>query len=353
MSSVRPVRIGERLVGPGHPCFLIAEAGVNHNGDAELAKQLVDAAVDAGADAVKFQVFRADEMVLPDAPKVAYQEASSEVAGESQRDMLRRLELSDTDIAGIKSYCDTRGILFLASVFDEAGIELLVRLRVPALKIASGELNNDPLLHIAAHTGKPLIVSTGMSTLEEVEHAAKAVNQSGNRELVLLHCVSSYPANPEDCNLRAIHTLADRFAVPSGFSDHSLGIEVALAAVALGACVIEKHLTLSRRLPGPDHAASMEPAEMAALAQGIRKVQQSLGCGEKRPASCEMSIRAAVRRSLVLRRDIDKGERLQKEDVMVMRPGTGVSPSELDAIVGRFASRRLARETVLSWTDLA
>ncbi len=333
-----------RKVGPGHPCFIIAEAGVNHNGDLETARGLVRAAAKAGADAVKFQVFRASSLVTETAPKARYQEEGT--GHGSQWEMLRGLELNEASFREIEAYCRDQGILFLSSVFDEGGVDLLDSMDVPAFKLGSGELTNDLLLSYAARKGKPLIVSTGMATLEEVAEAIGTVRETGPREVVLLHCVSCYPARPEDANLRAMETLRSAFDVPVGFSDHTQGIGVALAAAALGASVIEKHFTLDRTLPGPDHRASLEPEELAALVRGIREVEAALGHGRKEPAPAEGETARAARRSIVAAEDIPSGARIRPEALAFKRPGTGLPPAMRSSLIGRRAVQEIPAGTV-------
>jgi N,N'-diacetyllegionaminate synthase len=328
------IQIADYQVGRGRPCFIIAEAGVNHNGSLEMAKQLVDQAAKAGSCAVKFQTFKAERLVTPDAPKAGYQMQTTD-ATESQYDMLRRLELSPQAHRELIAHCQGKGILFLSAPFDEESADLLADLGVAAFKIPSGEISNLPFLAHVARKGRPMIVSTGMSYLGEVETAVRTIEETGNYDFVLLHCVSNYPADPVDVNLRALHTLATAFGVPVGYSDHTAGIEVALAAVALGACVIEKHFTLDRSLPGPDHRASLEPAELAALVQGIRTVEMALGHGRKEPAASEADIAATARKSLVAARDIPAGTRLTRDMIAVRRPGTGLPPAMLPHLLGR------------------
>ena len=342
------VEIAGRPVGPGHPCFIIAEAGVNHNGDLNQAKQLIDAASEAKADAVKFQTFKAERVASASAPKAAYQLQRTD-RRESQREMLRRLELSEEAHRELIAYCAARGILFLSTPFEEASADLLERVGVCAFKIPSGEITNLPLLEHVARKGKPMIVSTGMSTLAEVEAAVRSIQAAGNGALVLLQCVSNYPADPSDANLRAMRTMADAFTRPVGYSDHTPGIEVALAAVALGACVIEKHLTLDRALPGPDHHASLEPAEFSALVRGVRTVEAALGHGRKEPASSEAATAAVARKSLVAARHIPRGTPLTQELLSIKRPGTGLPPSALSVVLGRKAAQEIPAETVLTW----
>lgn len=331
---VATVNIAGRNVGPGHPCFIIAEAGVNHNGSPELARRLVDVAAQAGADAVKFQTFKAERMVTRDAPKAEYQKRTTDVA-ESQFDMLRRLELSPEMHRELMACCGERGILFMSSPFDEDSADLLANLGVAVFKIPSGEITNLPFLSHVALKDKPMIVSTGMSYLSEVEAAVRTIEEAGNRQLVLLHCVSNYPADPGDANVMAMRTMATAFGVPVGYSDHTPGIEVPLAAVALGACVIEKHLTLDCSLPGPDHRASLEPEGFSAMVRGIRTVESALGHGRKVPAASEVNTASVARKSLVAARDIPADTVLTEELIAIRRPGTGLPPAMLPYLIGR------------------
>jgi N-acetylneuraminate synthase len=344
---MRHVEVESRRIGPGYPCFIIAEAGVNHNGSIELATRLVDAAVEAGADAVKFQTFKAERLVTPDAPKADYQVQATDIS-ESQLEMLRRLELSRENHFELFSYCRRKGILFMSTPFDEESADLLEELGVPAFKIPSGELTNLPFLTHVARKGRAMIVSTGMSYLDEVKDAVQAVAETGNMNLALLHCVSTYPANPADVNLRAMHTMAAAFNVPVGYSDHTLGIEVALAAVALGACVVEKHFTLDRTLPGPDHRASLEPDELAALVRGSRVVEKALGHARKEPSASETNTAAVARKSLVAKWDIRTGSMLTEEMITLKRPGTGLPAAMRSKIVGRKAKQDIPAGTFLT-----
>ncbi|HEU5236133.1 MAG TPA: N-acetylneuraminate synthase [Pyrinomonadaceae bacterium] len=343
----RTIQLSERAIGAGHPCFIIAEAGVNHNGDLEMARQLIDVAVEAGADAVKFQTFRAEAIVAREAPKAQYQLQTTSTA-ESQFDMLKRLELSAGAHTEIQSYCHTRRIEFLSTPFDTESIDLLDRLGVPAFKISSGDITNLPLLRHAAGKGKAMLLSTGMSGIEEVQEAVTAVRDAGCDQVILLQCVSNYPAEPADVNLRAMQTMADKFGVPVGYSDHTTGIEIAMAAVALGACVIEKHFTLDRGLPGPDHRASLEPDELRAMVEGIRKVEAALGDGRKIPAASEADTASIARRSLMAAGDISAGTRLTAEMVVIKRPGTGLPPRMLKELIGRPVRVDIASGSMLS-----
>jgi N-acetylneuraminate synthase len=340
------VEIAGRKVGPGHPCFVIAEAGVNHNGSLETARQLVDAAARAGSDAVKFQTFRAERVVSAAARKARYQTIRTD-AGESQLDMVRRLELPEAHHYELLARCRERGILFLSTPFDPASADFLDTLGVPAFKIPSGEITNLPLVEHVARKGKPMIVSTGMARLGEVEAAVDAIYRQGLNELILLHCVSSYPAGARDVNLRAMETMRLAFGVPVGYSDHTMGNEIAFAAVALGACVIEKHFTLNRSLPGPDQQASAEPDELRQLVAGIRQVEAALGHGRKEPAACERDTAEAARRSLLAAMDLKKGTRLTSLAVDILRPGTGLPPSMLPYLLGRVARRDIAAGELL------
>ncbi len=335
-SVVTPIEIAGRKIGPSYPCFIIAEAGVNHNGDINLAHQLIDAAIQSGADAVKFQTFKAERLVTADAPKANYQLLATNI-GESQFEMLRRLELDANAHRALIAHCRDKHILFLSTPFDEASADLLEQLEVPAFKTPSGELTNLPYLRHIARKGKPMIVSTGMAFLGEVEAAVSAIEAAGNHSFALLHCASNYPANPMDVNLRAMHIMATAFNVPVGYSDHTVGVEVALAAVALGASVIEKHFTIDRTLPGPDHRASLEPDELATLVRGIRIVEVALGHGRKKPAASEANTIAVARKSLVAAREIHAGAVLTEDMIAIRRPGTGLPPVMREHLVGRSA----------------
>ncbi len=347
-NSSDTIHIATHPVGPGHPCFIIAEAGVNHNGDLALAMRLVDIACKAGADAVKFQTFRAEKVISPVAPKADYQKHTTG-EDETQLEMVRRLELSGDHFRKLYDYCHQRGILFLSTPFDDESANFLDHLGVPALKIPSGEVTNHPFLEYIARKGKPIILSTGMSFLSEVDEAVRVIHQTGNRQLILLHCVSNYPANPADANLRAMQTLAAAFQLPTGYSDHTPGIEVALAAAALGACVIEKHVTLDKNLPGPDHRASLEPGELAAMVQGIRTVEMALGHGRKEPTTSEASTAIVARRSLVAACDIPAGATLTEAMIAIRRPGTGLPPSMRPYLVGRTARTSIPAGSLIAF----
>lgn len=339
-------------IGSGSPCFVIAEAGVNHNGSLDMALQLVDAAAECGADAVKFQTFRADALATADAPKAAYQEAGTSPK-DSQQAMLRALELSEADHRALQARCAERNILFLSTPFDEACGDLLERLDLPAFKLPSGELTNLPFLAHMARKERPLILSTGMATLEEVRTAVDTVRRHGAPPFALLHCLSNYPADPREANLRAMQTLQTEFQVPVGYSDHTPGHAIAWAAVAMGACILEKHFTLDRSLPGPDHRASLEVDELKALIEGLRLVEASFGDGVKRPSPTEADTARVARKSLVVVKPLPKGHVLAPEDLRMKRPGTGLPATALDQVLGRTLARDLAPDHLLTWEDLS
>lgn len=333
-------------VGAGRPCFIIAEAGVNHNGSIARAVELVDIAAAAGADAVKFQTFDADRLALRDAPKAAYQ-IETTGPGESQHAMLKRLELAADSFGVLAARCREKGIIFLSTPFDEQSADLLESLDVVAYKTPSGELTNLRFLQHISRKRKPMIVSTGMATLGDVEAAVEALRDAGTTHLALLHCVSDYPAAPEDVNLRAMETLALAFGVPVGYSDHTAGLDIAFASVALGACVIEKHFTVDRALPGPDHRASLEPDDLAQLVRGIRRIEAAKGDGRKRPSTRETATAAIARKSLVTARDISRGARLTDDDLTIKRPGTGLAPALRAQLLGRSARVAIPAGTLL------
>lgn len=345
------IRVANRWIGKGEPVFIIAEAGVNHNGDISLAKQLIEVAAKAGADAVKFQTFKAENVATQTAPKAEYQREATDIT-HSQLEMLKRLELSEQDFAELKDCCDQRDILFMSTPHDQESVDFLDQLGVSLFKIGSGDITNTPYLQHMARKGKPMILSTGVATLGEVEEAVETILATGNEKLILLHCVSSYPANAEDCNLRAMQTLENAFKLPVGFSDHTLGIEVSLAAVALGACVIEKHFTLDRTLPGPDHKASLEPTELTQLIRSIRAVEKALGSGLKRPSPEELKNRAVIRKSLVAACHIPAGTIILDHMIKIKRPGTGLAPKFKVEVVGRRARVDIAEDQLIEWRML-
>lgn len=340
--------------------FVIAEAGVNHNGSDELALQFVDIAARCGADAVKFQTFTADKLVRRGAAKAAYQLAAT--GDGDQHSMLAALELTAAMHRALFERCVLRGIEFMSTPFDEDAADFLVGLGMRRIKIPSGEITNHPFLRHLARKDVSLILSTGMATLEEIEDATAVISSerasAGLRRplaemLTVLHCTSNYPAALSDVNLRAMRTIADAIQVPVGYSDHTPGIAVSTAAVALGATVIEKHFTLDKAMPGPDHKASLAPDELAAMIEQIRAIEQALGGPLKQPTAAELPVRELVRRSVTSSRDLAAGEPLQAEDVCLLRPGTGIPPRELVRVVGRALKRPLSAGSTLQWSDFA
>jgi len=345
---MKKIKIGGKLVGRGEPTFIIAEAGVNHNGELGKAKELIEIAAEAGADAVKFQTFIPEEFVAEQAPKAAYQKVTTNVE-QSQIDMLRDVSLSFRDFVTVKDYCDDKGIVFLSTPFDPKSIDFLAELSIAAIKVTSTDTNNLPALKHIASKNLPVIVSTGMSTLGEVETAVDAIYSTGNHQLIILHCTSNYPTLPEDCNLRSMLTIEQAFQTIVGYSDHTLGTEISIAAVALGASVIEKHFTIDKSLPGPDHQASLGPNELKALVICIRNTEKALGDGTKKPVQRELEVKDVVRKSIVAAVDIPPGVRITADMLAMKRPGTGIEPGHIDFVVGRIAKREIQKDELISW----
>ena len=334
------------------PVFVIAEAGVNHNGDIAMALQLCDAAKKAGADAVKFQTFRAEDLVVRGAPTAEYQ--ARQTGDQDQYAMLERLELSEDHHQKIKAHCDAIGIEFFSTPFSISAVDMLVNLGVKRLKLSSGELTHRALVEHAAATQLPLLMSTGMGTMKEIiEAVAWASAARGHlRDVVVLHCTSAYPAPDEALNLLAMQSMARELKMPVGYSDHSLGIEAPLAAVALGAGVIEKHLTLDRHLPGPDHSASLEPDEFLRMVQGIRRISAMLGDGVKVPLPEELDTARVARRSVVAAVDIAAGDVITARMLICRRPATGIAPRDMQRVMGQSARVSIAAGSVLQWDQL-
>jgi N,N'-diacetyllegionaminate synthase len=320
--------------------LIIAEAGVNHNGDPAMARALINAAADAGADLVKFQTFRADRLVTASAPKAQYQLQTTPVE-ESQHAMIRQLELSEAMHEDLLARCHARGIGFFSTAFDLESLDYLMRLGMPRIKVPSGEITNLPYLRRVGSYGKPVLLSTGMSKLGEIEAAIDVLEGAGTARaaVTVLHCNTEYPVPMDEVNLRAMLAIRDAFGVAVGFSDHTEGCEAAIAAVAMGATVIEKHFTLDRTLPGPDHRASLAPDQLALLVRSIRNVEKALGDGIKRPGPSERRNLAVARKSLVAARAIARGEPFSEQNLAVKRPGTGISPMRIDELIGKPARR--------------
>jgi len=345
---ISEISVENRKIGPDHPCFVIAEAGVNHNGNLRLAKRLINTAARAGADAVKFQTFSTEKIILRNAPKADYQTRNA-THDETQFQMLKKLELTEAQFGELSDYSRRKKILFLSTPFDNESVEILENLKIPAYKISSGELTNFPLLNMIASKKKPVIVSTGMATLDEVGEAVSFFRKKKVRDLALLHCTSNYPAAIDDANLRAIDTLYRSFNLPVGYSDHTLGIFVPLLAVARGACIIEKHFTVDKNLPGPDHQASLDPGELKEMVLKIRMVERALGSGEKKPTKSEEAMRTIARKSLVAVKRIRKGTTITADMIECKRPGSGISPRHLPEIINSITKRTIPEDTLITW----
>lgn len=342
-----------------HKTFVIAEAGVNHNGDEAKAIELVEIAARCGADAVKFQTFSADKLVARGTAKAAYQ--SRETGDGDQHAMLKALELSHSAHERLAARCAVLGIEFMSTPFDEGSVDMLLALGMRRIKVPSGEITNMPFLAYVASKCVPLVMSTGMADMEEIQRAVSLIRSTWQQRgfapdadaLTVLHCTSNYPAAFSDVNMRAMHTIAQGAGTPVGYSDHTKGTAIAIAAVALGATVIEKHFTIDTRLPGPDHSASLDPQELAHMVASIRAVEQAMGSATKAPTASELPIRDLVRRSATLARDVVAGETLDAADLVLLRPGTGIAPSELAQLPGKRMTRNLAAGATLHWSDLA
>ena len=328
--------------------FIIAEAGVNHNGSIELAKKLIDVAVEAGADAVKFQTFKADKLVSKYAQKADYQKQATSV-DETQYEMIKKLELDENAHRVLMSYCKDKEIMFLSTPFDHDSIDLLISFEMPIFKIPSGEITNLPYLRHIGSLGKEVILSTGMANLDEVQDALEVLIKAGTSKvkITVLHATTEYPCPIDEVNLCAMQTMKTAFGVKVGYSDHTQGIEVPIAAVAMGACVIEKHFTLDRTMEGPDHKASLEPDELKAMVQAIRHIEQALGDGVKRPSKSEQKNISVARKSILASRPIEIGETFSDNNLIVKRPGNGISPMRWDEIVGHKATRNFSADELI------
>lgn len=335
--------------------IIIAEAGVNHNGDIQLAKKLIDVAVDAGVDYVKFQTFNADNLVTKNAKKAEYQHKNMQEEDDSQYAMLKKLELSHADHLELISYCNEKKIQFFSTAFDVEGVEYLNSLGFKLFKIPSGEITNYPYLRAIAKCGKPVILSTGMCTEKEINDALDVLLKYGlyMNDISILHCNTEYPTPMKDVNLKAMLRIKETFGTTVGYSDHTLGIEVPIAAVALGAAIIEKHFTLDRSLPGPDHAASLEPNELKNMVEAIRNIELALsGDGRKIPSDSEYKNIAIARKSIHVRKDLQQGHVITEEDLIALRPGGGISPMEWENVIGKKLSKDKKECDILIFSDL-
>lgn len=345
---IRKIRINNKYIGKNQPVFIIAEAGVNHNGDLKLAKQLIDVAADAGADAVKFQTFDPKTLVTKEAIKAIYQVRNENKGEESQFDMLKRLMLPREWHADLKKYAEAKGLIFMSTPFSLDDATYLRDLGIKVLKVGSTDTENIPYLTEIAKWKIPIILSTGMSGLAKVKTSVSAMKKAGCRDLIVLHCTTNYPTPFEQVNIKAMLTLEKKLGLPIGFSDHTSGIEASVAAVALGAMVIEKHFTVSKALPGPDQQASLEPSELKSLVSSIRNVEKAFGTGKKKPFASELEIAKVARKSLVTARFIPLGKKITADDIVVKRPGTGMPPGDLRKIVGRIAKADISPDTLIS-----
>lgn len=329
--------------------LVIAEIGVNHNGDIGLAKEMIAAAKDAGVDVVKFQTYMAEEVMTDQTPLAGYMKG----VDKSFLELARRLELSFDETLVLQAYANQIGIEFLSSPFDVPSTEFLGAIGMRRMKIPSGETVNPFLLRAAAATKLPLIVSTGMATLKEVRRSLEFLRSHDSGPITVLHCTTQYPAEYRFCNLRAMATLAQEFSLPVGYSDHTPGIEISLAAVALGASVIEKHFTLDKKLPGPDQSASLEPHELRALVEGVRNINLALGDGEKRPWPVEIDVAKVARKSVVAARDMSAGHVIMDGDLTAKRPGTGIPAMDVEQVIGRKLARNVSKDRLIDWADIA
>lgn len=326
--------------------YIIGEAGVNHNGNIDVAKKLIDVAESCGCDAVKFQTFKAENIVTKTADKAEYQLKSTDET-ESQLDMLKKLELKYEIHRELMEYCRQKGIDFLSTPFDEESVDFLESLNIQAYKIPSGEITNKPYIQLVAGKNKPIILSTGMATVEEVSKAISWIIEEGNKQISLLHCTTNYPTAVEEVNLKAMLTLKEEFALPVGYSDHTNGYEVPIAAAALGAEILEKHFTLDKNMEGPDHKASLEPEELKLMVQAVRNVEKCLGDGIKKPTESELKNMKIMRKSIVAAKEIKEGEVIEREHLVIKRPGTGVEPDKMDLFVGRVAKKFIPADSMM------
>lgn len=331
--------------------YIIAEAGVNHNGDVNLAYKMIDAAKECGVDCIKFQTFKTENLVTKSAKKADYQVENTH-NNDSQFEMLKKLELSYEDFKNLKDYCDKSGIEFMSTPFDKDSVDLLESIGMKTYKISSGDITNKPLLEYVASRNKPIILSTGMCTMDEVHEAVKWIEGKGNKKITLLHCTSNYPTPYADVNMNAMLTLDKEFTYPSGYSDHTKGIIIPIMAVSMGATVIEKHFTLDKNMEGPDHKASLDVSELKEMVTSIRDIETAFGNGEKVPAPSEISTRIAARKSIIAIRELKKGTVLNESDLGVKRPGSGLSPKYITELAGKTLKKDLSAEDLVSFDDV-
>lgn len=349
---MRDIQINGKTIGAQTPVFLIAEAGVNHNGDLNTAKRLIDIAAECKVDAIKFQTFITEKLITKSAPKVEYQKISSNDK-ENFYEMIKKYELSKDDFRILKKYSTKNGIIFLSTPFDETSVEWLEELNIPAYKIGSGDMNNFPLIKLICSKKKPILLSTGIATLNEVKESVKFIESMGIEDIVIFQCTTSYPAPLEEINLNVIDTYLKEFPnIIIGFSDHSIGIETSIGAVAKGVKVIEKHFTLDKSMEGPDHKASMDPKELRDWVNAIRKIEMALGSNIKKPSKNELEIAKIARKSIISLKNLKPGDIIRSEDIIIKRPGYGIPPKEYENIIGKKVINPIIKDSLIRWEDI-
>lgn len=345
------IKIGNKIIGSGQPCFIVAEIGINHNGDMALAKQMIDAAIVCGADAVKFQNYITEDFVIDKELEYTYESLGKSVS-ESQYDMFKRYELKFDQLRSLKEYCDLKGIIFFSTPTGSKGLLDLVELNVGLLKNGSDFLVNLPLIREMAKTGIPTIISTGMAYINEIDEAVRAFEEVGGEQLIILHCTSSYPTPDSDVNLLKLNSLASAFQYPVGFSDHTWGIEAAISSVILGSCFVEKHFTLDKNLEGPDHRFSSDPGEFQQLVKGIRKVEKMIGISKIGPTNSEIPSRYGFRLSCAASREMQIGEIVCEEDIVFIRPASGLHPRFSNTLIGKRVKHKLKKGQFIGLNDV-
>ncbi|MEE9379247.1 MAG: N-acetylneuraminate synthase [Candidatus Lokiarchaeia archaeon] len=349
---MRDIQINGKTIGAQAPVFLIAEAGVNHNGDLNNAKKLIDIAAKSNVDSIKFQTFITEKLITKFVPKVEYQKITTDDK-ENFYEMIKKYELSKDEFRILKEYSAKKGIIFLSTPFDETSVEWLEELNVPAYKIGSGDMNNFPLLKLICSKKKPILLSTGIATLNEVKESINFIKSRGIEDIVILQCTTSYPAPYKEINLNVIDTYRKEFPnMIIGFSDHSIGIEASIGAVAKGVKVIEKHFTLDKNMEGPDHKASMDPKELIKWVNAIRKIEIALGSYEKKPSKTELEIAKIARKSIISVKNLKPGDVIQAEDIIIKRPGYGIPPKEYENIIGKKVINSISKDSIIRWEDV-
>ena len=352
MKAIKEIKVGNKLIGYNQPCFIIGEAGVNHNGRLDLAKKLVDAAAKAGVDAVKFQFFKSEKVVTEKAEMAEYQKENLQ-SNESQVEMLKKLELNEENHKILKDYAGKKGLIFLSTPHSgNEAVDALEKMDMAAYKLGSGDLTNKPFLEHVAKTNKPIFLSTGMGTMEEVKKAISWIKKVGNDKVIALHCTSNYPCPYDEVNMNAMKTMMQELDCLVGYSDHTMGTEIPVLARAMGACLVEKHFTLDKSMEGPDHVASADPKELEFIVNSIRNIEKAFGWQEKKPNKSEIEIMKGLRKSIVSERDIKKGKRIEPTDLFIKRPGTGIQPEEYDQVIGKKSKVDIKKDTLIKYSDL-